>query len=169
MSMQDAPILADAQAVHARVGQELFVSHWVTLDQERIDRFADATGDHQWIHVDVERAQRESPFGTTIAHGFLTLSLLAHFYEGFMARSMPFCGMGLNYGLDRVRFTAPVRSGRRVRGRFMLARASDLPDGLQLHFTVTVEIEGEDRPALVAESIVRRQFRSAATPSGAKD
>jgi acyl dehydratase len=167
MTTHPPPILPDAQAVHARVGQELFVSGWTLIDQDRINQFAHATGDHQWIHVDVERAQRESPFGGTIAHGFLTLSLLAHFYEGFMTHSMPFCGMGLNYGLDRVRFTAPVRAGRRVRGRFLLARATDLPDGLQLHFTVTVEIEGEERPALVAESIVRRQFLPNPSPTTA--
>jgi acyl dehydratase len=163
--MPEIPILPDVASVHARLGTELFVSDWTLIDQHRIDRFADATGDHQWIHVDVDRARRESPFGGPIAHGFLTLSLLAQFYEGFMARAMPFCGMGLNYGLDRVRFTAPVRAGRRVRGRFLLARLADLPDGLQLHFTVTVEIEGETRPALVAESIVRRQFLTLPPPA----
>ncbi|MGH8768237.1 MAG: MaoC family dehydratase, partial [Burkholderiales bacterium] len=100
----------------AKVGQEVVVSDWLEVTQERIDQFADATGDHQWIHVDVERARRESPFGTTIAHGFLTLSLLSH----FLNNSLEFGNskMGVNYGCNRLRFTAPVKAGSRLRARF---------------------------------------------------
>lgn len=141
-----------------RVGQELAVGEWVVVDQPMIDKFADATGDHQWIHVDADRAARQSPFGCTIAHGFLTLSLLGQFYEEYLTHALPFCGMGLNYGLNKVRFMAPVRVNRRVRPRFTLQKVEDIAGGLQLTFTITVEIEGEDKPACVAESIVRRMF-----------
>jgi acyl dehydratase len=151
---------ADPAEVHAATGRELCVTDWVTIDQQRIDRFAEATGDFQWIHVDVERAA-SSPYGGTIAHGFLTLSLLGGLYEPYLQEALPFCDMGLNYGLNKVRFTAPVRSGSRVRGRFTLVKVDDVDGGLQLTCTVTIEIEGQERPALVAESIVRRYLRKA--------
>jgi acyl dehydratase len=146
------------EEVRSRVGQEAFVSRWVEISQRHIDLFAQATGDFQWIHVDVARARRESPYGNTIAHGFLTLSLLGQFYEQHL--SLPFCEMGLNYGLNKVRFTHPVPAGSRVRGRFVLAQLQDIDGGLQLTFQVTLEIEGQERPACVAESVVRQYFQA---------
>lgn len=144
--------------VAAHVGQNVCVSAWALVDQQRIDTFAQATGDFEWIHVDPARAAAESPYGGTIAHGILTLSLLGQFYEAFLSYALPFCDMGLNYGLNRVRFTHPVRSGSRVRCRLQLNKVEDVPHGLQLTFGVTIEIEGEQRPACVAESVVRRLF-----------
>jgi acyl dehydratase len=158
--MQHAVRFENAAQVHAAAGREVCVSDWVVVDQQRIDTFAKATGDHQWIHVDVVRAAAQSPFGCTIAHGFLTLSLLGQFYEEYLTHALPFCGMGLNYGLNKVRFTAPVRVGRRVRPRFTLAKVDNITGGLQLTFAITVDIDGEDKPACVAESIVRRMFKS---------
>ncbi|HTT13394.1 MAG TPA: MaoC family dehydratase [Burkholderiaceae bacterium] len=147
--------------VRNAVGQEVCVTDWMTVDQTRIDKFAEATGDFQWIHVDVERA-KSSPYGGTIAHGFLTLSLLGGFYEPYLQHAFPFCDLGLNYGLNKVRFTAPVRSGSRVRGRIVLAKVDDVEGGLQLTSNITMEIEGQERPALVAESLVRRYFEKSA-------
>lgn len=158
--MQHAVRFENAAQVHAAAGREVCVSDWVVVDQQRIDTFAKATGDHQWIHVDVARAAAQSPFGCTIAHGFLTLSLLGQFYEEYLTHALPFCGMGLNYGLNKVRFTAPVRVNRRVRPRFTLAAVDDITGGLQLTFAITVDIDGEDKPACVVESIVRRMFQS---------
>lgn len=148
--------------VHRSTGREVHVSDWVTIGQDRIDKFAEATGDFQWIHVDVERARRESPFGNTVAHGFLTMSLIGKFYEDYLSAAMPFCAMGVNYGMNRLRFTQAVLVGSRVRGRFMLAKVEDVALGLQLTFGITIEIEGQDKPALVAESIVRRYAKVAA-------
>jgi len=150
--------------VGVRQGSEVCVTGWVTIDQARIDQFARATGDFQWIHVDVERA-KASPAGGTIAHGFLTLSLLGQFYEGYLPDALPFCDVGINYGLNRVRFTHPVPVDSRVRGRFVLLKAEDLEGGLQLTFSVTVEIEGCEKPACVAESVVRRYFRAPSDPA----
>lgn len=136
------------------VGRELGVSEWVSVDQDRIDRFAETTDDRQWIHVDRERAKRESPLGTTIAHGFLTLSLLARFgYElGLVA---PEGAHLLNYGLDRVRFMAPVKAGARIRDRVVLLKVEDKRRGRKLITTRhTIEIDGEEKPAMVAESLV---------------
>ncbi|NBX54910.1 MAG: MaoC family dehydratase [Betaproteobacteria bacterium] len=141
------------------VGREAFVTDWVLIDQKRIDLFALATDDPQWIHVDPVRSAQESPFGCTIAHGFLTLSLLGRFYDHHMA--LPFCKMGINYGLNRVRFTNPVKVDRRVRGRFVLAQLEDIAGGVQMTFNVTIEIDGEERPACVAESVVRQYFEAA--------
>jgi acyl dehydratase len=135
------------------VGQELGVSDWLTVDQERIDEFADCTGDHQWIHVDVERAKRESPLGSTIAHGYLTLSLLATMQMGLNLVPEG-TSQALNYGLDRVRFIAPVKSGARIRTRVMLLAMEVQGNGrLLLTFQNTVEIEDEKKPALVAETL----------------
>jgi len=145
--------------VRSRVGQEVFLTDWVVITQERIDQFAQATGDFQWIHVDSVRAAKSSPFGCTIAHGFLTLSLLGKFYEAHL--SLPFCEMGINYGLNKVRFTQPVRVNSQVRGRFVLTTLEDISGGLQLTFKVTIEIDGLDKPACVAESVVRQYFKSA--------
>ncbi|HEX7440985.1 MAG TPA: MaoC family dehydratase [Caldimonas sp.] len=135
------------------VGEEIAVSDWIEVTQERIQLFADATGDHQWIHVDRERA-KASPFGTTIAHGFFTLSLLPQLSaSAFEVRDTR---MGLNYGLNRVRFPAPVPSGSRLRGRFKLLRIEPLEGGAQVTVEVRIEREGSDKPVCVAESIARR-------------
>ncbi len=133
---------------------EVAVSDWVEVTQEMIDGFAESTGDFQWIHVDAGRAESESVFGSTIAHGFLTLSLLSKFLNETidLGRSK----MGINYGLNRVRFTAPVRVDSRLRARFYLEDVVDIPDGVQLVWAVTIEIEGESKPALVAEWLTRR-------------
>lgn len=134
------------------VGQELGVTDWVVIDQDRIDRFADCTEDHQWIHVDVERAKK-SPYGTTVAHGFLCLSLLAPAQTSIVVPSD--AGQVLNYGLDRVRFMAPVKAGSRIRTRVQLLSAEDKGPGRVLIKTKnTVEIEGEEKPAVVAEMLV---------------
>jgi len=135
------------------VGQELGVSEWMTIDQERINHFADFTGDHQWIHVDVERAKRESLFGTTIAHGYLTLSLAAALSMG-LGIIPAGVSQALNYGLDKVRFLAPVKSGSRVRDRVVLLAAEPQGKGrLLLKFRNTIEIEGETKPALIADAL----------------
>ena len=139
------------EAYQAMVGKEIGVSSWHLIDQPRIDTYADVTEDHQFIHVDPERAKAETAFGTTIAHGFLTMSMLSVMsYEVMPA--IAGTTMGVNYGFDKLRFISPVRSGKRVRGRFVLAEAKlRKPNELQSRTTVTVEIEGEDKPALVAD------------------
>ncbi len=136
------------------VGQEIAVSGWIEISQERVNTFAEATGDHQWVHVDVERAKRESPFGGPIAHGFLTLSLLPKLMEN--AIKMTDVKMGLNYGLNKVRFPAPVLVGSKLRGRFKLLEVEDISGGAQVIFEVIIEREGSDKPVCVAESIMRR-------------
>jgi len=136
------------------VGKEVAVTDWLRVSQERIDHFAAASGDDQWIHVDRERAVRESPYGTTVAHGFLTLSLLSHLLRE--AVEIQGARLGINYGLNRVRFTGPVPAGSRVRARFKLAAVEALDQGVQTTWNVTVEREGEDKPVLVAEWITRR-------------
>jgi acyl dehydratase len=135
------------------VGEEMGVSSWITLDQARIAEFAHCTGDHQWIHVDVERAARESPFGGTIAHGFLTLSLIAPTaFEVLVPLVEP--KSVVNYGLEKVRFMAPVRSGKRVRNRIKLAAVDERSNGRYLITTDnTIEIEGEIKPALLASAL----------------
>jgi len=139
-----------------RVGEEIAVSPWFEVTQERIDLFAKAIEDPQWIHVDRERA-KHSPFGTTIAHGFLTLSLLSHLVEttfSFAERKM-----GVNYGLNRVRFTAPLPSGSKIRARFKLAEFERIPDnGVQVTWEVTMEREAGDKPVLVAEWLGRHYY-----------
>ncbi len=139
------------QAYQDMVGKEIGVSSWHLIDQNRINDYANVIEDHQFIHVDPERAKKEAPFGTTIAHGFLTMSLMSIMsYE-----VMPIIAgttMGVNYGFDKLRFISPVRSGSRVRGRFALAEARlRKPNELQSRTSVTVEIEGEDKPALIAD------------------
>ena len=156
--MKHYPRLADLQAL---VGQEIGASDWLTIDQQRIDRFAEATGDHQWIHVDAERAAA-GPYGATIAHGFLTLSLLPLFFQtGFDIADVT---MGVNYGLNKVRFTAPVRVGSRLRAHFKLLSFEPLPGGAQLTVEVTMELEGSSKPACVAESVSRRFTKAAGSP-----
>ncbi|HSB18936.1 MAG TPA: MaoC family dehydratase [Anaeromyxobacteraceae bacterium] len=141
------------EELEKRVGQEVLVSPWIEVTQERIDRFAEATDDRQWIHVDRERA-RSSPFGGTIAHGFLTLSLLPKLAE--QLASLADRKMGINYGLNKLRFTSPVPSGSRIRARFTLARLERLEGAVQLTWGVVVEREGSDRPCLIAEWLVRQ-------------
>lgn len=149
-------ILEDIAAIRAKLGQEVALSGWFEVTQERISEFAQASGDFQWIHVDVARAEKESVYGGTIAHGFLTLSLLpCLLLESIEMRGVR---MGVNYGLNRVRFTGPVPSGSRVRARFVLAALDDIKDGVQLTWSVSVEREGEDKPVLVAEWLTRRYF-----------
>jgi acyl dehydratase len=135
------------------VGRDVAVSDWLEVSQERINQFAESTDDRQWIHVDAERAARESPFKETIAHGFLTLSLLSEL--GKRAMSVGGVRMGINYGLDRVRFVSPVPAGSRIRGRFTLSALADISGGVQVTWNVTVEREGGDRPSCVAEWLVR--------------
>jgi len=142
------------EGVRGLVGKHLGYSGWVTVTQEQVDQFADATGDHQWIHVDAERAARESPFGGPIAHGFLTLSLLPM----LMPQVVEITGfrMGVNYGTDKVRFPSPVPVGSRVRAGATLDGADPIDGGIAMVLTVTVEIEGASKPAMVATSLSRR-------------
>lgn len=138
--------------LHGLVGQEIGVSEWMVIDQERVDKFADATGDRQWIHVDAERARREMPNGATIAHGYLTLSLLPILMSQIM--TIKNAGKRLNYGCNRIRFTSTVPTGSRVRARQVLKALNPFSNGgVQMVNEVTIEVEGEDRPACVAETI----------------
>jgi acyl dehydratase len=146
--------LANARALAQYEGREVVTTDWIELTQERINKFAAAISDFNWIHVDVERAKRESPFHAPIAHGFLTLSLLTLLLESAVRFTQP--AMGLNYGLNRVRFTSPVPSGSRIRGKFALAKIEDIGGGVQLTWNVTVELEGASKPCLVAEWLTRR-------------
>ena len=140
--------------LRALVGQEVALSDWITVTQEQINLFAQATGDHQWIHVDVERA-KAGPFGAPIAHGFLTLSLIPKLFES--AIEIRNTGMGVNYGLNKVRFTSPVPVGSRLRGRMKLLACEPIDNnGMQMTWQVTVEREGADKPACVAETLARR-------------
>lgn len=145
---------ATLDQLQAALGQEVAVSDWIEIDQARIDAFADATDDHQWIHVDAERCRRESPFGTTVAHGFLTLSLVSGMYE----RSVVLDGAGviINYGLNKVRFPAPVPVGSRVRARLLLESVTQVDGATQLQWQVTMERDGGTRPVCVAELLIRR-------------
>jgi acyl dehydratase len=146
--------IEDAPSLREFVGREVGVSDWLEVSQERINQFADATGDRQWIHVDAERAARESPYGATIAHGFLTLSLLS----ALMKSAVEIRGgvrMGINYGLNRVRFISAVKAGSRVRARATLSALDESAGGLQATWLVTVETEGGEKPACVAEWLVR--------------
>jgi len=144
--------LSGIDEVRAHVGQELGVSEWHEVTQEAINQFADVTGDHQWIHVDVERA-RETPFGGTIAHGYYTLSLAPMFsYELFTFEGFAFA---LNYGVNKVRFPAPLPVGSKVRMRAELSEVQDIPGGIQVQTTLTFEREGGEKPVCVAETLMR--------------
>jgi acyl dehydratase len=144
--------MATIEDVKGRVGQELGVGDWHAVTQEQIDTFADATGDHQWIHVDTERA-KAGPFGQTIAHGYLTLSLIPSLGGGGLG--IDGVKMGINYGLDRVRFISPVPAGARVRARRKLLEVKEGEGFVQLKTEVTVEVEGQDKPACIAETLSR--------------
>jgi acyl dehydratase len=151
-----ATIFSNAEEILGAVGQTLDSSGWVTIEQDRINLFADATDDHQWIHVDADKAAT-GPFGTTIAHGYLTLSLCSRFLpEIMLVKNMK---MGVNVGVNKVRFTNAVKVGSRIRGKGELVEASQAKDGgVQMVVRITVEIEGEDRPACVADTISRFYF-----------
>jgi acyl dehydratase len=141
------------QELRERLGREIAVTEWIEITQERIDKFADATDDHQWIHVDRERAQRESPYGTTIAHGFLTLSLLSKFLRE--AVQLGDLRMAINYGLNRVRFPSAVRAGSRVRARIVLQSIRDAGDAAEATYSITIESRGAEKPCCVAEWLAR--------------
>jgi len=149
-----ARVVESLEELQQLVGREITVTDWLTITQERIQQFAEATEDRQWIHVDRERARLESPYGTTIAHGFLTLSLLSHFIK----QAIDFRGavrMGVNYGLNRVRFPAPVPAASRIRARVTLQSLKELPGAVEATFAVVVEGEKGGKPCSVAEWIVR--------------
>jgi acyl dehydratase len=146
--------IASLEEMRALVGTEVAVSDWVEITQERVNQFAVATNDHQWIHVDVERSRRESPFGATIAHGFLTLSLVPAMLES--ALRMVDMKMGLNYGLNKVRFPAPVPVGSRLRARMSIESIEDIEGGAQVAWGVVIEREGSAKPVCVAEFLMRR-------------
>jgi len=137
--------------VTAAAGEELGTSDWLTIEQDRVDVFAEATGDHQWIHVDVERA-KDGPFGGTIAHGYLTLSMVPFFGAQIFSLETP--GAKLNYGVNKVRFPSPLKVGSRVRCTASFGEVTDIPAGKQVVIRYVVEIEGEDKPACVAETVV---------------
>jgi len=149
--------IRDVQELRSQIGREVAVSDWLAVTQERIDLFAEATEDRQWIHVDPGRAAAESPFGGTVAHGFLTLSLLPRLAADTLV--LPETKLVVNYGLNRVRFPAPVRAGQRIRAHFSPAAVEEVPGGVQLTWTVTIEAEGSDKPACVAETVSRRYAR----------
>jgi acyl dehydratase len=146
--------LDSPEALKALVGQEIAVTDWFNVTQERIQQFANATLDHQWIHVDVERARRESPFKAPIAHGFLTLSLLPHFMHEALEIKQG-VRLGVNYGLNRVRFVSPVRAGSNIRARIVLQTLKEVPNGMEAVFNASVEVEDGKKPCCVAEWVVR--------------
>lgn len=152
--------IRNVASLRERLGQEVAVSDWMNVTQKRIDQFAEATEDHQWIHVDRERASRESPFKNTIAHGFLTLSLVS----ALIRRAVAFTGlhMAINYGLNRVRFVSPVPAGTRVRGRFSPIAVATAGEGADVTWRVVVEREHADKPCCVAEWVVRYYERASA-------
>jgi acyl dehydratase len=147
-------VLEDVRALKEFVGREIGVTGWLSLTQKRIEQFAEATEDRQWIHLDRERASRESPYGTTIAHGFLTLSLVSYFVrEAIEIRGG--VRMVVNYGLNRVRFPSPVRSDSKIRARIAVLTLKELSDAVEVTFNVTIESENSDKPCCVAEWVVR--------------
>lgn len=146
-------VIPGIDALSAWIGKEVACSDWMAVDQQRIQQFADATGDQQWIHTDPPRARRESPFKSTIAHGYLTLSLLPHLLESCLR--IDGVGMAINYGLDKVRLPAPVLAGQRVRARLVLESLEPVAGGVQAHWSATVELEHGDKPACVAQMLAR--------------
>lgn len=150
-----APVVVEKLgSLNEYVGKEIGVSEWITVTQERITQFAEATEDRQWIHLDRERSERESPYGTPIAHGFLTLSLLSRFLKDVI-QVRGGVKMAVNYGLNRVRFPSPVRAGAKIRARTTLLNVKEVPGAYETTFSVMVESEGGEKPCCVAESIVR--------------
>lgn len=149
-------IVCSAPELTASAGRELGATDWVTVEQPRIDAFAEATGDRQWIHVDVERSRR-GPFGATIAHGYLVLSLVSLFLPQLL--EVRGATMGINYGCDRVRFPSAVRAGARIRGRGEIVSTEAVAGGVQVKIRVTVEVEGSDKPGCVADTLSRWLFQ----------
>jgi acyl dehydratase len=146
-------MITTLEELKASAGKEIAVTEWLEITQERINQFADATGDRQWIHIDPARAQRESPYKSTIAHGFLTLSLLTQFLQGAM--QLTDLRMAINYGLNRVRFPSAVRAGSRIRARIVLQSIRDVEDATEAIFSVTIESQGSEKPCCVAEWLAR--------------
>ncbi len=146
-------VFENCKELHDWIGKEVAVTGWLTITQQRIDDFAKAVDDYQWIHVDPKQAAK-SPFGSTIAHGFLTMSLMSRFiYEATEIKSVK---MGINYGMNRLRFVSPVKVNSAIRARFTLASVEDLKDGVQTIWNVVIEIKGSEKPALIAEWVTRR-------------
>ncbi|HLX45282.1 MAG TPA: MaoC family dehydratase [Bryobacteraceae bacterium] len=145
------------EELRGRVGQEVGVSGWRIIEQDQIDRFASVTGDDQWIHIDVDRAQRESPYENTIAHGFLTVALISALAREAVELTGDF-KLRINYGFNRLRFPSAVPAGKRVRGRFTLNSIKDFDGGVEIAWGVTVDVEGREKPALVAEWLVRTYY-----------
>jgi acyl dehydratase len=160
-------VIQNLEALAAWVGREVASSDWIAVEQLRIQQFADATGDQQWIHVDPERARSESPYGGTIAHGFLTLSLLPALMQSCV--QVDGLAMAINYGLDRVRLPSPVLAGQQVRARFALDSLDAVSGGMQARWTATVETNGGERPACVAEMLVRYYPEASSSPAQASD
>jgi len=154
-------IIENLEALSGWIGREVACSDWLMIDQPRIQCFAEATGDTQWIHTDPERARRESPYKSTIAHGYLTLSLIPTLMQSCVR--IDGIGMAINYGLDRVRLPAPVRVNERIRARIVLDRIEPVPGGIQVFWSATVEIENGEKPACVAQMLVRYYPVSTAT------
>ncbi|MDH4247084.1 MAG: MaoC family dehydratase [Deltaproteobacteria bacterium] len=146
--------------LQAQVGSAERIGQWILVDQHRIDLFADATGDHQWIHVDATRARKDSPYGETIAHGFLTLSMLSALTKTTQGEESPYAGskLSVNYGLNKVRFPAPVKVNSRIRARTRFKEVTEVSGALQIIREITVEVEGQDKPACVAETLTRIYF-----------
>lgn len=153
-------IIDSLEHLAAWVGREVACSDWLAVEQSRIQQFADATGDQQWIHTDPERALRESPWRSTVAHGYLTLSLLPQLIESCLR--IDGVGMAINYGLDRVRLPTPVMAGQRVRARVVLDQLHPVAGGMQAHWSATVELEQGDKPACIAQMLAR--YYPASTP-----
>jgi acyl dehydratase len=155
MSLQS--VLAD---LRSKIGNEVKIGEWLLIDQKRINLFADATGDHQWIHVDPERAQKESPFKDAIAHGFLTLSLIPGLTRELQAGAAPYPGvkLGVNYGLNKVRFPSPVKVNSRIRTKSALKEVTEVEGGIQMVREITIEVDGQAKPACVAETVSRLYF-----------
>ena len=158
-------VIHDIDALANWVGREVACSDWIAIEQDRIQQFADATGDQQWIHLDPERARSESPYGGTIAHGFLTLSLLPALMQSCV--QVDGLAMAINYGLDRVRLPSAVRAGQLVRARFVLDSLTAVERGVQARWTATVESQGSERPACVAEMLVRYYPQPSSPPAPA--
>ena len=153
------PIVDFLNFLEPQIGQEIHIGPWLQIDQQRIDQFAEVTGDQQWIHIDPERAKKESPYGTTVAHGYLTLSLLPLLTESnhpdFFQKNYPGMKFRVNYGLNRVRFPAPVKVGAKIRARTTIQSAEEVKNGVQICYIITVDIEGEEKPACSVEFLAR--------------
>ena len=153
------PIVDFLKFLEPQIGQEIHIGPWLQIDQQRINQFAEVTGDQQWIHIDPERAKKESPYGTTVAHGYLTLSLLPLLTESnhpdFFQKNYPGMKFRVNYGLNRVRFPAPVKVGAKIRARTTIQSAEEVKNGVQICYLITIDIDGEEKPACSAEFLAR--------------